>query len=285
MSELPFDRVAILGVGLMGASLGLALRERGLAKSVVGFDSNAEMLKCAKKRGAIDHGTQTLPEAVLGSDLVVFAVPVGKMPHLMAQCIPYLSPNTLLTDMGSTKQRIVQEGTRLFGTRFVGGHPMAGSEESGAQAGRADLFQGAAWIFTPQIPHTDLSLLTNLVERLGARPMVLDAETHDRMIALVSHLPHVLSFAFAATVKATTEPTTAANLSGNSYRDMTRVAASSPHLWSGILQENRAALLAAITTFEEALQSLKADLQNASKEELQNRLTTYHLPHTPKREK
>lgn len=284
MSEIPFERVAILGVGLMGASLGLALRERGLARTVIGFDCNAEMLACAEKRGAIDQGTQTLSVAVSGSDLVVFAVPVGKMPYLMEQCVPYLSPHTLLTDMGSTKQRIVQEGARLFGTQFVGGHPMAGSEESGAQAGRADLFQGAAWIFTPQTPHSDITSLTNLVERLGARPILLEAEEHDRMIALVSHLPHVLSFAFAATVKTISEPTTAANLSGNSYRDMTRVAASSPYLWSGILQENRVALLETIAHFEEALQRLKTDLQGENREELQNRLTTYHLPHTPKRE-
>jgi prephenate dehydrogenase len=243
------------------------------------------MLACAKERGAVDQGTQSLDVAVSGSDLVVFAVPVGKIPSLMVQCLPYLSPHTLLTDMGSTKQRIVQEGARLFGTQFVGGHPMAGSEESGAQAGRADLFQGAAWIFTPHTPDTDLSPFTNLVERLGARPSILEAEAHDRLIALVSHLPHVLSFAFAATVKATTAPTIAANLSGNSYRDMTRVAASSPSLWSGILQENRVALLETIAHFEEALKLLKADLQGENREELQNHLTAYHLPHTPKREK
>lgn len=268
MSEGSFWRVAILGVGLMGASLGLALRAKGLAQEVVGYDLSEQMLQCALERGAISEGTTNLLEAVKGADLVVFAVPVEVMPALMERVVPALSPNTLLTDLGSTKQRIVTEGARLFGAQFVGGHPMAGSEESGARAGRADLFQGAAWILTPSHPLSSVERLKALVTALGARPFLLEAEEHDRMVALVSHLPHALSFSFSKTVRELSNPTLAESLAGSSYRDMIRVAASSPQLWSGIFLENREALLTSIITYQQSLQRLQEILESQNREAL-----------------
>ncbi len=278
MSEGDFGRVAILGVGLMGASFGLAVRSRGLVQEVVGYDLSESMLQCALERGAISEATTDLEKAVSQADLLVFAVPVEIMPSLMESILPFISPSAILTDLGSTKQRIVAEGARLFGARFIGGHPMAGSEESGAKAGRADLFQGAAWILTPSHPESEVARLESLVKALGARPLLLDAQEHDRMVALVSHLPHALSFSFSQTVSELSKPALAESLAGSSYRDMIRVSASSPQLWSGIFLENREALLASVVAYEEALHCLREVLQTGDRVALEALLSQYAKP-------
>lgn len=264
----PFACVAILGVGLMGGSLGRALRARGLARRVLGVDRAAETLEKAVALGAIDAGSLDIVETVREADGVVIAAPVGVIPALLETMAPHVRPDALITDLGSTKARIVEAGTRLFGPRFVGGHPMAGSEESGIAAAQADLFTGAAWaVVRPQPfdfagdPHA--ARLAALASALDARPIALDAERHDRLVALVSHLPHILSFAFARTVGADDAAEQARQMAAGSYRDMIRVSAADPFLWRDIFLANRAALLEALAAFETQLHTLKQALETA----------------------
>jgi prephenate dehydrogenase len=257
----PFARVAILGVGLMGGSLGMALRARGLAQTVVGWDHNPDSLTLAQKRGAIDLAEPALDLAVQNADAIFLAVPVAVAPDLLERIVPHVSPTALLSDLGSVKTAIVATGARLFGERFVGGHPMAGSEQSGVGAARADLFADAAWAIVPAYPESlpaepFLARLLALVTTLEARPLLLDAATHDRLVALISHLPHALAFALHGVVESDPERELALQLAGGSYRDMTRVASSEPTLWRGIFQANRDFLLAALTTYEQQLNAL-----------------------------
>ena len=256
-----FRRVAILGIGLMGGSLGMALRARGLAQTVVGWDHNAEAMTLALQLGAIDTVEPDLNLAVQAADAIFLAVPVGAAPSILERIGPHVLPTALLSDLGSVKTEIVVAGARLFGDRFVGGHPMAGSEQSGAGAARADLFADAAWAIVPAKPASSLSepflaRLLALVTALDARPLLLDSATHDRLVALISHLPHALAFALHRTVESDLERNLARQLAGGSYRDMTRVAASDPTLWRGIFQANRDFLLAALTAYEQHLTAL-----------------------------
>ena len=255
---LPFQRVAILGVGLMGGSLGMALRARGLAQTIVGWDHHPETLTLAQQCGAIDLSEPYLALAVQGADAIFLAVPVTVAPDLLERIAPHVSPTALISDLGSVKTEIVATGERFLGERFIGGHPMAGSEQSGVGAARSDLFEAAAWAVVPAhaerlLSEPSVARLLALVTALDARPLLLDAATHDRLVALISHLPHALAFALRNTIETDLERDLALQLAGGSYRDMTRVASSDPTLWRGIFQANRDFLLAALTAYEQQL--------------------------------
>ena len=265
-----FGRVAILGVGLMGGSLGMALRARRLAHIVVGWDHDPAALALAPQLGAIDCAEPDLHLAVQNADAVFLAVPVGVAPGLLERIAASVRPDALLSDLGSVKTETVAAGARLFGNRFVGGHPMAGSEQSGAGAARPDLFTDAAWAVVPSDPEVSLSepsvaRLLALIVALSARPLLLDAATHDRLVALVSHLPHALAFALRSAVETDPEHDLALQLAGGSYRDMTRVAASDPALWRGIFHANRDFLLLALTAYEQQLSALIQTLRESEK--------------------
>ena len=251
---------------MMGGSLALALRERGLASRIVGIDRNEASLNRAREVGAIDAGTTDLSEGVCDAEVIFFATPVDLLPAQLEAIAPFVRPDALLTDLGSVKGRIVAVGEALFGVRFVGGHPMAGSEKSGFAAAKADLFEGAAWAIVRAAPFDweadePVRRLAGLVSELGANPIALDAGRHDRIVALVSHLPHLLSFAFAETVAGSADSELARRMAGGSYRDIMRVSTADPALWHGIFRENRAALLDALTEWESELANLKAALQ------------------------
>jgi prephenate dehydrogenase len=272
-----FERVTIIGVGLMGGSLGMALRQRGLAGSVLGVDANAQTLKEAQRLGAIEGGTTDLAAGVREADFLVFAAPVGMIPNLLAAAAAHVRPDALVTDLGSVKKSIVASGTRLFGTRFVGGHPMAGSERSGPEAARADLFEDAAWaIVRPESFRLETDepaqRLAELVRAVGAEPIALDTAQHDRLVALVSHLPHALSFAFARTAGSDAEADLARTLAAGSYRDLIRVSRADPGLWRDIFLDNRDALLAALTAFEERLRTLRTSIEAGDAEGLREAL-------------
>jgi prephenate dehydrogenase len=255
----------------------MALRALGIADRVVGVDRDAEVLARAVALGAIDEGSLEFA-SIAAADCIVFATPAGILPEVMERAASFVRPDAAVTDTGSVKQRIVQAGERLFGARFVGGHPMAGSEASGVDAARADLFEGAPWVLTTAQTSGSAGAFAaarigSLVVAVGARPVYLTPGVHDHLAGLVSHLPHVLSFAFARTVAADPGGAIAMDLAGGSYRDLMRVSHSSPELWSQILIENRDLLLPIIASFETSLHSLHSALEATDTGALRSLLT------------
>src|SRR5438093_3438900 len=253
-------RLAIIGTGLMGGSFGLAALTHGAAEEVVGFDRRLADLDEAVARGALSRAARSAGEAVDGADVVVIATPVGSIPAVFGDVAAHLAPGAIVTDLGSTKTRVVEEIGRLTppSVHYVGGHPMAGSEHEGIGAATADLYTGCLWILTPT-EHTSTDAyrrLVHLLARFGARVLSLDPARHDQLLALTSHLPQVLSstlMGFAADVAESAGglPIVAAG----GFRDMTRIAASSPDLWVDILRENRWAVLDVLRRFEGALRT------------------------------
>jgi prephenate dehydrogenase len=233
-------RIAVLGVGLIGGSIGLAARERAGAE-VVGWGPRRPTLEAALELGAVDRVAESVEEAVAGADVVFACAPVELLPDLVAQALAAAAPDTAVTDAGSTKRHLVEA---IDDERFIGGHPIAGAETAGVENARADLFDGAAWYLTPR-PNTS-GILFERVHRLivafGARPSAIEAQTHDRMLAAVSHLPHVLANVLvtqAASDVAHGEPLPR---TGPSFRDVTRVAGANSDIWTGIYLSNRDAI-------------------------------------------
>jgi prephenate dehydrogenase len=251
-------RVAVVGVGLIGGSIGLAVRER-LAASVAAFDSSREALEIALERSAIDRACDDVAGAVADADAVFVAAPVGVLPDVIAAVLAAASEDCVVTDVGSTKRAIV---AAVEDGRFVGGHPLAGAETSGVQHARGDLFDGATWYLTPTSRTSGIlyERLHRLLHGLGARPTAIDADAHDRMLASVSHLPHVLANVLvaqsAATLGGERLPAT-----GPSFRDATRVAGAPSAIWTDIYLSNRDALLAELDEFTRRLGQVRGALE------------------------
>ena len=263
--------IVVVGVGLIGGSLGLALRERHIAP-VVGV-GRADDLAKAERRGAIDRGTTDLLAALAGAETVVLATPIGQILADLDRLASLVGPGIVVTDVGSTKAEIVRAGDSRFpGGNFVGGHPLAGSERSGVEAARADLFTDATWVLTPtaQTRPDALEKVRSLAQRVGARVITLDPEAHDRAVAVTSHLPHFLAYALAALggIRATDEPHLW-DLAAGSWAGATRVAASPPALWREIALTNRAALLDALREFGDELSHLTVALETADGDALE----------------
>jgi prephenate dehydrogenase len=247
-------RIALVGVGLIGGSIGLAARER-LGASITGYDTGAGALALARERGAIDRAADTLAGAVGDAEAVFVAVPVGALPDAVQAVLAAAPADCVVTDVGSTKRAIVAalgEGGRRSGGRasqFVGGHPLAGAEASGVEHARADLFDGATWYLTPTSSTSGIlyERLHRLLHGLGARPVAIEPEIHDTVLATVSHLPHVLANVLVAQAAHTLEaggerlPAT-----GPSFRDATRVAGAPSAIWTDIYVSNRDAIAARI---------------------------------------
>jgi prephenate dehydrogenase len=238
-------RIALIGVGLIGGSIGLATRER-LGASVAAYDPSAEALQIALERGAIDHASNDVVGAVTDAEAVFIAAPVGVLPEVTAAALAKAPQDCVVTDVGSTKRAIV---AATEDPRFVGGHPLAGAETSGVRHARADLFDGATWYLTPK-PTTSGILyerLHRLLYGLGARPVAIEPEVHDTILATVSHLPHVLANVLVAqaaeTLAAGSERLPA---TGPSFRDATRVAGAPTAIWTDIYVSNRDAIAARI---------------------------------------
>jgi prephenate dehydrogenase len=259
-------RLAVVGTGLMGASVGLAAKRAGV-ENVAGFDVDREALAAALERGAVDAASDALGEAVEDADLVVVATPVRMVPELVLAVSELVGKQCKITDVGSTKARICSE---LAGVpTFVGGHPMCGSEASGPEPARADLFDGATW-FLAGLPDTDRAsrdVVTDFATSLGALPVEIDPETHDRLVALVSHLPHALANLLVTQAAAAEiegfDPLTAA---GASFRDMTRIAGTNPQVWSDIFLDNRQLLAATLAAYRGRIEALEAALREGDED-------------------
>jgi prephenate dehydrogenase len=261
-------QITIVGTGLIGGSLALALKKRGFAGKIVGCDS-AGVLERARNRGAIDEGEPNPSDAVRGSNLVVLAAPVGAIVDLIGHLGPVLPPGTLLTDVGSTKAEVVNAAKTVFGKavakRFLAGHPMAGKEQSGVDFADPDLFQGAAWFFTPVQGQNIYNGLggefLEWVEKIGARLGSLDAEEHDKLVAWISHLPQMISTALAATlVEEYGDEAPLVEAGGRALREMTRISASPYSMWRDIAITNRKNLADAMLKLEQRLAHIRENL-------------------------
>ncbi len=263
-------RVAVLGVGLIGGSVALAARER-LRASVAGYDRSPAALERAVALGAVDIACGSVPEAVARAQAVVVAVPVGSVSKLVAQALAAAAPDCVVTDVGSTKAAVV---TAHGDPRFVGGHPLAGAENAGVEHARADLFEAATWYLTPGADTSGVlyERLHRLLHGLGARPTAIDADTHDRIMATVSHLPHVLANVLVAqaagTLKDGSDPPARLPATGPSFRDATRVAGAPSAIWTDIYLSNREALTAEIDGALERLRTVRAALSAGDREAL-----------------
>lgn len=251
-------RAAVLGVGLIGGSIGLAARQR-LDCEVVGWGPRAATLERALALGAVDRAAGSVAEACADADVVFCASPVSVLPELVAGALEASGPETVVTDAGSTKRQLV--AALGEDERFIGGHPLAGAETAGVQNARADLFEGARWYLTPTERSSGIlyDRLQRLVSDLGARPQAIDAEAHDRLMATVSHLPHVLANVLASQAAAElTHDSQRMPEVGPSFRDATRVAGSNPSIWGDIFSANGEAVVAAIDDAVARLREAKA---------------------------
>jgi prephenate dehydrogenase len=260
-------RIAVVGVGLIGGSIALAARER-LGAAVAGFDPDREALGKALSRGALDETAPDLAGAVEGAEAVFVAVPVGALPGTVAAVLRACGPDCVVSDVGSTKRSIV---AAVDDPRFVGGHPLAGAETSGAEHARADLFEGATWYLTPVAITSGLlyERLHRLLRGLGARPAAIEPETHDAILAAVSHLPHVLANTLVG--QATDALSSGSGgerlpATGPSFRDATRVAGASSAIWTDIYLSNADALIAHIDGAVARLEQIREALRSADAE-------------------
>jgi cyclohexadieny/prephenate dehydrogenase len=263
--------LTIVGVGLIGGSIGLAAKERGVAVRVLGTGRRQASLDNALAVGAIDEGFLEPARAIAQAEVAVFCTPVERIAEQVLASAPGCAPGTLLTDAGSTKSAIVRgvEGHLPVGVSFVGSHPLAGSEKRGPEHADANLFQGRLTVVT-QTPATDPAALERTVtfwRALGSRVRIMDPEDHDRALAMTSHLPHLLAAALAGIL-----PPELYELTATGFRDTTRVAAGDPSIWNGIFSQNRLALLDALKPLSERLHRFRQALEAADAEALDSLL-------------
>src|SRR5438876_2159235 len=239
-------KIAVLGLGLIGGSLGLALHQAGVAKHICGYDSNPDATYKAWEIGAITEICNTAEKAVQQADMVILATPILAMPELLEHIAPELKRGVLVTDTASTKVQILNWAKTLLpaNVMFVGGHPMAGRELSGIKAAEVGLFEGCAYCLIPaaQASSEGVAQLSEIVMRIGAHPLVLDAERHDRLVAGISHLPFVLSSALVQCLSKE-DWKELATLAAGGFRDMSRLAAGSPTMYRDICVTNKVEIL------------------------------------------
>ena len=265
--------VAIVGVGLIGGSIGLALRERELAQRVIGVGRTASRLQQARRRGAVTETTTSLERGVAEADVVVVCTPVDDVAEYVCAVAENTGPDTLITDVGSTKEQIVQhlEVTLPAKTRFLGSHPVAGGEKAGVRFARADLFQGRLAIVTPgkQSAAQDIQRVSRFWRSLGAQVVRMTPRQHDEQIAAISHLPHVL-----ATLLAAGTTTEQQQLVGTGWLDTTRVASGDVTLWRQIFQQNKVHVLKSVDKFAQLLTSFREALNKDDVREITRLLET-----------
>ena len=266
---MEFPKITLVGVGLLGGSVGLAVKQRGVAGQVTGYVRRAESVEECLATGAVDEATQDLEAAVTGASLVILCTPVGHMGELAKLIKPYISADTVITDVGSVKRSVVREVEPVL-SRFVGSHPLCGSEKAGVVHARGDLLEGAVCAVTPtDSTNADaLELVTQFWEALGSRVVCLSAGAHDTIVARTSHLPHVLATTLVNTVLGQLRGGEAAFL-GTGFHDTTRLASGSPELWRDIALTNAEAIVASIDGVQNELEELQAALRTGNAEQLE----------------
>jgi prephenate dehydrogenase len=265
---MPIRQITIIGTGLIGGSLALALKKRGFGGRIIGCD-RAPVLERARTKAAIDAGHTNPADAVRGSQIIVLATPVSGIIDLIERLGPALPPKTLLTDVGSTKTLVLEKAKIIFrkntGVRFLAGHPMAGKEQSGVEYADPDLFQSAAWFVTPvagQKVYDDLSgEYLEWVEKIGARIASMDADAHDQLCAWISHLPQMISTALAASlVDEYGADAPLLEAGGRALREMTRISGSPYSMWRDIALTNKTNIRTALSRLEQHLANIRENL-------------------------
>ena len=284
MSFPVISKLVVIGVGLIGGSFALALRRAGLVSRVIGMGRSPENMQRALELGIIDEQTSNLSAALSGADFVLLAVPVKQTARIMQQMVPFLEDSTIVSDVGSTKQNVVQaarENLSKHVERFIPAHPIAGTEFNGAEAAFPELFQNKPVILTPlQENHQqDIDRVATLWQCCGANILSMQPGQHDQILAAISHLPHMLAFSLMQHIHTLSQtldhavgggdPMGILRLAGTSLNDMTRITASSPEMWRDICLENRTALLAQIEAYQQELSALQQMLVNHDGESLQ----------------
>ncbi len=261
-----FNKVTIIGVGLIGGSLAKVLKTKGLAGQIIGAGRGRETLELALRLGVIDHLGQAPAQAVEGADLVVLASPVGTFEHLVTEIGPRLKKGAILTDVGSVKGALVRRMEAMLppGVHYVPGHPIAGKEKHGVAEASETLFRGAKCILTPT-GKTDpqaLEAVKAIWSAAGANVVLMDADAHDHIFAAVSHLPHAAAFAMVNTVSGFNAGSeNYINFSGAGFRDFTRIAASSPEMWRDVCLLNGNNIIEMIDQYQSALTRIKKAIQ------------------------
>lgn len=258
-----YQRVALIGLGLIASSMAHAIKAAGLAGEIVGFAKSAESRAVALDIGFVDRAAETAAEAVRGADLVVLAVPVGAMGAIAAEIGPHLAPGATVTDVGSVKQAVIDAVAPHIpaGVHFIPGHPIAGTEHSGPRSGFATLFQNRWWLLTP-VPGTDPEAtrrLRQLCESMGAKVDEMDAEHHDLVLAVTSHTPHLIAYTMVGVADdlARVTDSEVIQYSAAGFRDFTRIAASDPTMWRDVFLTNKDATLEILGRFTEELFALQ----------------------------
>lgn len=261
LQDTLFDTAVIAGVGLIGGSLALGLRERGLARRIIGLDTSLDVLREAEALGVVDEVRPAAGGWLAEADLVVLAAPMRALVPLARDLAPHLNPAALVTDVGSVKGGIAAEMEALGVRNFVAGHPMAGSERGGVTHAKAALLENAVWVLAPtdHTPLTALSRMRTLVEELGAAPVVMPPDAHDSLVATISHLPYLASLALTHMVA---RDERLSLLAAGGFRDLTRVASGDPRMSRDMVVENREALREALGRFRRQLERLEADLDD-----------------------
>lgn len=261
-----FGKVVIFGCGLIGGSFALGLKEAGVVEEIVGFGRTPVTLKLAQELGVIDRAGINPAHEIGDADIVLVATPVAQMPEIFERIVPYLGANTVVTDGGSTKTDVVLAARAAFGERvgqFVPAHPIAGAENSGPAAARGNLYRGKKVVVTPLPENSDLAL--DHVKRAwalcGADIYELTPETHDRVFAAVSHLPHLLSFALVHDLAVREDADLFFTFAASGFRDFTRIAASHPEMWRDICLANRHALVEELKSYCGELSNLQTALE------------------------
>jgi prephenate dehydrogenase len=263
-----FRKITIIGVGLLGGSIGLAVKRRKLSREVAGFVRRATSLKDCEKAGAVDFATTDLLAAVSNSDLIILCTPLAQMRSLTEQFLPALKADAIVTDVGSVKADVVRELESLVqksGAHFVGSHPMAGAEKTGVAAAREDLFQNAVCVLTPTKKSNASAVrkLEQFWKSLGARVLKLPPGQHDVLVSRTSHLPHIVAATLANLVLNPANPKVQSQLCANGFRDTTRIASGSPEMWRDIALANRKNLSHSLDAFISELQKFQRVLKKS----------------------
>ena len=285
-----FNTITIIGMGLIGGSIALALKKRGFKGKIIGCDGSKEALDLAMSVGAVDKVYQEPKQAVLGTELLILATPLGSYGKVLEEVGPFLSKSVIVTDVGSVKgyaERIVEQYLPKE-IQYIGGHPMAGSEKSGFKAASPFLYENAYYFLCPKknTSKDTISRLKSFIESLGAYPVVIDVLEHDQIVAQISHIPQLTAVILASMLDGK-KTGSYGSFVGGGFRDSTRIASGNPMMWKDIFLLNKKAVIDSIETFEERLREFKDYLKEDMEEELLHRLNQAkkirdEIPHVSK---